>query len=79
MSETKQVRMVHWRGEARTHDDFSQVITNEFIDGKMNGSITAWAIFTPKSWQRFGCGRLGMGYGQRYQKQEDGRFMKVEG
>lgn len=67
-----------WAGNPPRKDDFGDSIIAEFIDGRMGGA-TAWATFTPGSWRRFGCGRLGEGYGQRYRKDEEGRWRKVEG
>jgi hypothetical protein len=34
---------------------------------------------TLKSWRLHGFGKLGTGYGQKYEKQADGRWLKVEG
>jgi hypothetical protein len=63
----------YWIGEVSEVDDFGDEIEREFIDGKtVNGS---WAIMTPKSWHAHGCGKLGTGYGQRYQAV----WVKVEG
>jgi hypothetical protein len=38
-----------------------------------------WANMTEKSWKKFGTGKLGLGHGQKYVMQEDGRWLKVEG
>jgi hypothetical protein len=37
-----------------------------------------WAIMSEASWQRKGIGRTGIGFGQKYEKQEDGKWLKVE-
>ena len=66
----------YWVGEVNEHDDFEQVIGEEFIDGKTLGG--PWAIMTPASWAKHGVGKLGTGYGQRYKKTL-GRWPKVEG
>jgi hypothetical protein len=34
---------------------------------------------TPASWMRHGAGRYGTGHGQKYQKQEDGKWLKTQG
>jgi hypothetical protein len=72
-----------WLSKVPVLDDFGELITNEFIDGRLGygkgRSMRPWGFFTPASWETFGCGRLGSGYGQRYEKQADGRFLKVEG
>jgi hypothetical protein len=73
---------VYWRSKVPDSDDFGFGITDEFIDGRTDsqGSFRGtWAKFSPYSWRRYGCGILGTGYGQRYVRQDDGRFMKVEG
>lgn len=68
----------YWMGTTKVKDDFGDAITDEFIDGRSNmGDL--WGIFTPRSWLHYGCGKLGTGAGQRYVKQDDGRYLKVEG
>jgi hypothetical protein len=57
-------------------DDFGAPIIDEFIDGKTRQG--PWAIMAPASYRVLGKG-VGMGRGQRYKKQEDGRWLKVEG
>jgi hypothetical protein len=66
-----------WMGHVDRNDDFGDMIAKEFIDGKT--TLGPWGIMTPKNWRRHGIGRLGLGCGQRYEKQTDGRWMKVEG
>lgn len=68
---------VYWSGYVPDKDDFGQPINDEFIDGRTVGG--PWATMTPASWERFGVGRLGTGCGQRYERQADGRWLKVEG
>jgi hypothetical protein len=71
-----------WMGDSPTVDDFGYPITDEFIDGKTDpkGSFHGtWATFSPYTWKRYGCGTLGLGFGQRYVKQRGGSFFKVEG
>ena len=70
-------REVYWRGTIRTADDFNDPITTEFIDGKTRHG--PWAIMTPQSWKRMGVNQLGVGFGQKYKKQPDGRWLKVQG
>ena len=69
---------VYWLGLVPDKDDFGDTITTEFIDGRIN-RVAAWGLLTPRSWLHYGCGRLGPGYGQRYIKQQGGKFLKVEG
>lgn len=75
MSEVKQR---YWAGMVPRVDDFGVTITDEFVDGKSRQG--PWGFFTPASWAVHGVGRLGVGYGQRYQLDAAlGRFVKVEG
>jgi len=67
----------YWMGHVSDKDDFSDSIKNEFIDGKTQ--MGPWALMTPKSWKQYGFRKLGTGYGQRYKKQSDGKWLKVEG
>lgn len=67
---------IYWTGDIGCDDDFNEPIQNVFYDAKM---ITGqWAIMAPSTWKRL-SGRIGTGYGQKYEKQSDGRWMKVEG
>jgi hypothetical protein len=68
----------YWTGDVPAKDDFGMTISDEFIDGRMRGR-SQWAMFAPMSWRTMGIGILGLGYGQRYRKQKDGRWVKVEG
>jgi hypothetical protein len=67
----------YWIGPVNTVDDFGKKITDTFIDGRTVGG--PWAIMTPASWMRHGAGRYGTGHGQKYQKQEDGKWLKTQG
>jgi hypothetical protein len=68
----------YWIGPVPAHDDFGRPIGNEFVDGR---SVAGpWGTFTPASWDWSGCRRpLGPGVGQRYRRQPNGRWLKVEG
>lgn len=66
-----------WAGGTPEVDDFGFDIKDEFIDGKTK--TRSWAIMSPKAWEDFGCGQFGTGYAQRYKKQPDGKWLKVEG
>lgn len=57
-------------------DDFGDTVTDEIIDGSTNQG--PWALMTPKSFEINGIA-LGLGLGQRYKKQSDGKWLKVEG
>ena len=66
----------YWMGHTPLNDDFGHPIDDEFIDGKTNGG--PWAFMNPTSFAIYGVG-LGLGQGQRYVRQADGRWLKVEG
>ncbi len=67
---------VYWQGVVKQADDFNKTIIACFIDGKtIQGP---WAIMSPASHEAYGVG-LGLGRGQRYEVQTDGRWLKVEG
>lgn len=66
----------YWMGDVSQDDDFNEPIDDIFYDGKTD--IGPWAIMAPRSWRRH-CGRTGTGLAQKYEKQADGRWMKVEG
>ena len=67
----------HWVGDVGPKDDFGDAIHEVFYDAKTDHG--PWAIMTPKSWRAYGCGRVGMGFGQVYKKQADGRWLKIGG
>ena len=70
--------LVYWTGHVPEKDDFGCPIDGEFVDGRIQGR-SQWALMSRHSWRMFGCGVLGTGYGQRYRRQEDGCWLKVEG
>ncbi len=67
----------YWMGIIDSIDDFGQPIAKVFYDGKTRQG--PWAIMTPASWRTYGIGITGTGYGQKYEKQGDGKWLKVEG
>lgn len=67
----------YWIGDVGPKDDFGANIDKVFYDGRTRQG--PWAIMCVKSWRAYGVGKTGTGYGQRYEKQEDGRWLKVEG
>jgi hypothetical protein len=70
------IKPVYWIGTVPQVDDFDVPITRTFIDGKTTQG--PWATMTPASHKKHGVG-LGTGKGQRYDKQPDGRWLKVKG
>jgi hypothetical protein len=67
----------YWLSEVNENDDFGDVIIDEIIDGKTKYGL--WALMTPKSFKEHGVGRLGIGYGQKYKRQPDEKWLKIEG
>lgn len=69
---------VYWIGHLGIYDDFGVPYTDEMFDAPtLHGP---WANMTRESWERYrATPRLGTGYGQRYMKDDTGRWKKVEG
>ena len=65
-----------WVGPVPEKDDFGYTIGGVFIDGKLQRG--PWAIMTPGNHRLHGVG-LGTGRGQKYKKNPDGKWVKVEG
>jgi hypothetical protein len=68
---------VYWLSPLGKVDDFGIPYENIMIDGRTKQG--PWANMTGASWQRHGVGKFGTGYAQKYMKQADGRWLKVEG
>lgn len=64
-----------WLGSVGKEDDYGVEITDTFIDGRTTSG--PWAIMAPASFATYGVG-LGIGFGQKYVKEDDGIFYKVE-
>lgn len=73
--------MRYLSAEQMTKDDFGQPFTG--LEGEnVYDAKTAhgpWATMTQDSYQRHSIGRLGLGLGQRYQRNAAGELHKVEG
>lgn len=70
-------KKTYWLSPVGGFDDFDMPISETIIDGKT--TMGPWALMTPSSWRLYGVGRLGTGLGQKYEKQDDGKWLKVEG
>lgn len=71
-------KKVRWIGSPPKKCDIChKPITDEFVDGatQFRG---IWGNMCPDCHKKYGNG-VGTGSGQRYVKQEDGTFLKVEG
>ena len=66
----------YWLSPVGEVDDFGNTIEDIIIDGKTKQG--PWALMTPKSFEENGI-KLGIGFGQKYQQQEDGKWLKIEG
>jgi hypothetical protein len=67
---------VYWTGTVPMRDDFDNPILNQFVDGRT--TMGPWALMSMDSFNTHGVG-LGIGMGQHYVKQGDGRWLKVNG
>jgi len=67
--------------EKMSKDDFGVEFTNQvgeiIYDAKTK--MGPWATMTEMSFQIYGLGKLGQGYGQKYRRNEAGELHKVEG
>ncbi len=70
-------KKVYWLSEVPAECQIiGAPIKDSFVDGKIKGS--GWALMHPTTHEIYGVG-LGTGRGQKYVKQTDGRWLKVEG
>jgi len=70
-------KKVYWQSPLNDVDDFGDRFADTMIDGKTN--MGPWANMTPRSWAMHGVGQFGVGLGQLYRKQTDGRWLKIKG
>jgi len=67
--------------ESRAADDFGVPMTKRegevVYDAATRGG--PWACMTERSWRMHGRGMLGLGRGQKYQRNAAGELHKVEG
>lgn len=69
---------VYWLSPVGERDDFGRPVSDEIIDACTKNGM--WGLMTPASFAIHGRFRtFGTGMGQRYKKQADGRWLKVEG
>lgn len=68
---------VYWLSPLGDTDDFGVPYENIMYDAKTKQG--PWANMTPSSFHLETDGRLGLGLGQKYEKQADGRWLKTEG
>lgn len=67
--------------ERMTADDFGDPFT--FKEGELVYDAKTkqgpWATMTASNYRMYGLGKLGLGFGQKYQRQANGQLHKVEG
>lgn len=68
----------YWLSPVPAEDDFNDPIIGDTIYDART-VYGPWALMTPASFSLHTDGRLGTGYGQRYVRQADGRWLCVEG
>lgn len=69
-------RKVYWLGVVENCDVCHHQIDKAFVDGRMASGH--WACMCLDCYDRSGVG-FGTGYGQLYEKQADGRWLKIAG
>lgn len=75
------MKTVYWLSPLGGFDDFDRPYDLK-EGGIMYDAKTRrgpWANMSEESFQEHGYGRLGPGFGQKYQMQADGRWLKIEG
>ena len=67
----------YWLGKIGPKDYFEVPYDDIMIEGKTK--YGTWITMSEISWRDHGVGRFGIGYGQKYQKQTDGRWLRTRG
>jgi hypothetical protein len=65
--------MAEWLGNVPQYDDFGHLVITQFIVGETSSGL--WAFMSLLSFRTHGV----PGLGQRYVRQKDGRWLKMEG
>lgn len=71
------MKKVWWLSSLGDKDDFGLPFGEFMYDAKTTDG--PWANMSEASWEKHGIGRLGPGYGQKYEKQANGRWLKIGG
>jgi len=72
------VKESYWAGSApKTCDSCAEAVLTGFYDARVP-AVGSWGILCHKCFNSHGC-KTGVGHGQRYVMQRDGRFLKTEG
>lgn len=67
---------VYWLSAVSDCEICNRPLTKEMVDGKTNWG--PWALMCVPCHNNHG-GRLGLGIGQKYEKQPGGRWLKIAG
>lgn len=67
---------VWWTGEVPARDDLGRPLRGVMYDARTR--IGPWALLCQESYDLVGMG-LGVGLGQRYEQQPDGRWLQTAG
>lgn len=67
--------------EHRDSDDYGQPLTKQAgeIIYDAQTKLGYWACMNEASYKVFGTGVLGLGHGQKYQRDSEGKLWKVDG
>jgi hypothetical protein len=76
MEKQQQPRPVYWAGAVSACEYCKRPIGNTMVDGRLRTG--PWAVLDLRCHREHGVG-VGVGKGQVYKRQEDGRWLKVEG
>ena len=72
------MKQVFWQGRPKCDVCRKNLESSQFIyDAKT--IFGPWALMCEDCFKEQTNGKLGLGIGQKYKRQEDGRFLKVEG
>lgn len=67
----------YYAGDPERCDMNACELTVTFFDAATHSG--RWANMCPECFRVYGRGQLGQGLGQKYERQDDGRWLKVEG
>jgi len=71
-------KQVYWLSPLGGFDDFGRPYKKVMYDAKTTQSC--WANMTEESWQEHGAYKdVGLGRGQKYELQSNGKWLKVAG
>lgn len=75
------MEQVYWLSPLGGFDDFD--VPYDLTPGSVmydaKTKMGPWANMTEQSFKQYGVGKLGTGFGQKYQLQENGRWLKIAG